>query len=397
MERDRAKKIILNSVIPLGVERVTVDNAFGRVLGEEIRAKFDIPEKNKSAIDGYTFKLDSIESSPVTLKIVGESRAGVPFERELKKGEAVFTMTGAVVPDGADVAVRVEDVEVKNGYVKIFKQPKRWELINLEGEEVKSGQKILGSGVELDYRLIALLVNMGYYQIGVYSRPKIGIIVTGDEVKEAWIDSDRAGVKNSNYFILKGILSKYADVRYYGVVQDEIDKMIPLFRQALRENDILLSSGGASKGKYDFTKDIASRLGLNIKFTSTNIKPGRPLIFATSENGLFFGLPGYPSALLTNLLEFLLPAVKKLSGCREFSNITLKGVAEEDFKSKLGRVDFIRTKISYKKDGRVSLLSAGTQQTSNFLTMAFADGLIIADESSDGVRKGDVVEVLKLG
>jgi len=396
MRRDEAKKIILDSISPLGVEKVTLENAFGRVLREDIKAKFDIPEANKSAIDGFTFDLDSIKSFPAKLKIVGESRAGVPFDGIVGDDEAVFTMTGAIVPTGANTAVRIEDVDVQDGFVTIKNAPKKWDLVNIKGEEVEAGKEVLSKGVELDYQLIALLVNIGYYQIGVHSRPRVGIVVTGDEVKEPWVDSDQAGVKNSNFFILKGLLSKYVDIRYYGVIQDEVETMTPIFEKALKENDILLSSGGASKGKYDFTKDIASKLKLDIKFTSTNIKPGRPLIFATSKDGLFFGLPGYPSALLTNALEFLLPAIKKMAGFREFENEIITAVADDNFRSKTGRVDFIRAKLSYK-DGKVLAYSAGTQQTSNFSTLAFADALIIADENCQGVKKGDLVEVIKLG
>ena len=396
VKRAKAKEIILRRISPLRVEKVTLDCAFGRVLGSDIEAKFDIPEANKSAIDGFTFDLESIKSFPAKLKIVGESRAGVPFVGRVKEGEAVFTMTGAVVPEGANTAVRIEDVEVNGEFVTISKAPKKWDLINRLGEEVKTSQKILSTGVELDYKLVALLVNLGYYQIDVYSRPRIGIIITGDEVKEPWVDSDRAGVKNSNYYILKGLLEPFADIRYYGIIQDEVETMVPLFKQALRENDILLSSGGASKGKYDFTKDIASQLNLDIKFTSTNIKPGRPLIFATKEEKLFFGLPGYPSALLTNALEFLLPAVKKMAGVKSFENKTFQAIAKERLKSKEGRVDFIRAKVEFE-EVRVYVKSAGTQQTSNFLTLSFSDGLVIADEEIDKIDEGDIVEVLSFG
>ncbi len=396
VQRAKAKEIILDSISSIGVEKVTLESAFGRVLGSEIKAKFDIPEANKSAIDGFTFDLDSVKSFPAKLKIVGESRAGVAFEGEVKEGEAVFTMTGAVVPKGANTAVRVEDVEIDKDFVIISKAPKKWDLINRVGEEVESSQKILDSGVRLNFKLVSLLVNLGYYQIDVFSKPKVGIIITGDEVKEPWIDSNKAGVKNSNYYILKGLLSEWADIRYYGIVQDEVESMVPIFEEALRDNDILLSSGGASKGKYDFTKDIAAKLNLDIKFTSTNIKPGRPLIFATKGEKLFFGLPGYPSALLTNALEFLVPAIKKMAGVREFENKTFRAIAKESLKSKKKRVDFIRAKLEFE-DGKIFVKSAGTQQTSNFLTLALSDGLVIADEEIEKIDEGDIVEVLGFG
>ncbi len=397
MRRDEAKRVILDSIKPKGSQRVVLDEAFGRVLGSDIYAKFDIPEANKSAIDGYVFNLDSIESFPAKLRVVGESRAGFPFAGEVKKGETIFTMTGAVVADGADTAVRLEDVELKEDTITIKKAPKKGDLINFRGGELKESQRVLDAGETLDYKKVALLANIGYYQIEVYSHPKIGIVITGDEVTEPWENSSSAGIKNSNLYILKGLLSPFADIKYYGIIQDEPEKMLPIFENALNESDILLSSGGASKGKYDFTKDIASKLGLNIHITSTNIRPGRPLIFATKEEKLFFGLPGYPSALLTNALEFLVPALKKMAGFREYKHKIIKAVSKDSLKSKEGRVDFIRVNLEYGDDGVLYAKSSGSQQTSNFLSLAFSDALVVADETKGSIKAGDLVDILPLG
>ena len=192
-------------------------------------------------------------------------------------------------------------------------------------------------------------------------------------------------------------MSPFADIKYYGIIQDEPEKMLPIFENALNESDILLSSGGASKGKYDFTKDIASKLGLNIHITSTNIRPGRPLIFATKEEKLFFGLPGYPSALLTNALEFLVPALKKMAGFREYKHKIIKAVSKDSLKSKEGRVDFIRVNLEYGDDGVLYAKSSGSQQTSNFLSLAFSDALVVADETKGSIKAGDLVDILPLG
>ena len=171
--------------------------------------------------------------------------------------------------------------------------------------------------------------------------------------------------------------------------------MIPLFDRALSANDLLLSSGGASKGKYDFTKDIATNLGLLIHFTHTNIRPGRPLIFGTRAKDIFLGLPGYPSALMVNAIAFLLPAVRKLAGLNSFKNQTLSAIAKESLRSKKGRVDFIRIKLE-SKDGKILVKSSGSQQTSNFLSLAKSDGLAILDESWENAKDGDLIDIIPL-
>ncbi len=389
-----ALDLILSNVSPRFTRSINLDEAEGEVLAEDIYATYDIPKFAKSAIDGYTFAFDSIDSYPATLKIVGESRAGVGSDIVVGEKEAVFTMTGAVVPNGADTAVRIEDVTVDGDSVTISKAPKKGDLINLAGSEIQEGQKILSRGERLDYKKVALLANIGRYTIKVYTKPRIGIVVTGNEVKEPWQDGDGTSVRNSNLYILKGMLKEYADVVYYGRVDDDAEAMAPFFEKALRECDILLSSGGASKGKYDFTVDIASKIGLDVKFTTTNIRPGRPLIFATKNNKLFFGLPGYPSALLVNATIFLLPALKKMIGLEP--NIELiEAIAEDDFKAKEGRNDFIRVNLIYK-DGNVYAKSAGSQQTSNYLSMAHSDGLALIDELRGSVKAGEIVDVLSI-
>ncbi len=392
---EEAKATLLESVTPGTPETITLDEALGRVLAQGVVARFDIPEAAKCAIDGYTFAFDSIQEYPATLKIIGESRAGGATPPAVGPQEAVFTMTGALVPQGADTAVRIEDVKVEGDRVTIFNAPKKGDLINPKGDEVTKGQEVLRPGTMLDAKTVALLANLGYYQVQVFPKVRIGIIVTGDEVREPWEGPGSAGVRNSNYYILKGLLAPFAQIRYYGIVQDEPERMIPLFDKALNENDLLLSSGGASKGKYDFTKTIAEALKLTIHFTHTDIRPGRPLIFGTRDDQRFLGLPGYPAALMVNALAFLLPPVRKAAGLSDYENRTLTAVAEEPLRSKTGRIDFVRVRL-HSDAGRLYAKSAGSQQTSNFLTLAQSDALAMIDAERGSVEAGEIVTVWPL-
>jgi molybdopterin molybdotransferase len=388
--KNEVKNIIENFIKEKSFEIITLNEAYGRVLFEDIKAKFDIPESDKSAVDGFAINVNNLEF-PVTLKITDEVAAGSK-QKELKEG-AIFIMTGAVVPNGANAVVRIEDVEKNGNEITIKKPVEKHNLINFAGEEMKKNEIILQKGEFLDYKKVSLLANIGYYQIKVYQKPKVGIIVTGDEVKEPFEEADKAGVKNSNYYILLGLLKDIADITYYGKVNDNLNEMIEIFQTALNNNDILLSSGGSSKGKYDFVKDIAKNLELDIKFTMTNIRPGRPLIFATKNKKLFFGLPGYPSALLVNLHEFLYPFIKKMAGFKEWQNRVIQATAKEDIRSKVGRVDFVRVNVEYN-NGRVFIKNSFSQQTSNFLSMAKSDALAVVDETKGKVKEGEVVDII---
>ncbi|WP_457564013.1 molybdopterin molybdotransferase MoeA [Caminibacter pacificus] len=387
--RNEAKEIIDSLTSQKYYETITIDEAEGRVLFEDMKAKFNIPESDKSAVDGYAINIDNL-TFPAKLKIIDEAPAG-EAQKELKDG-AIFIMTGGVVPKGANAVVRIEDVEKEGDYIVIKKPVKKGDLINFEGEEVKTGNVVLKKGEILDYKKVALLANLGHYQIKVFKKVKIGIVVTGSEVKEPFEALDKAGVKNSNLYILKGLLKPYADITYYGKLPDNLDEMIKVFKNAIEENDILISSGGASKGKYDFTKEIAKQIGVDIKFTTTNIRPGRPLIFGNKGKKLFFGLPGYPAALLVNAVEFLIPYVKKAAGIVNYQNEYKKAVLTTKTKAKEGRVDFIRGNIEC--DEKVTFTPAYTQQTSNYLSIALSNALAVIDENEGTKEAGEIVEYI---
>ena len=387
--RNEAKEIIDSLTTQKYYETITIDEAEERVLFEDITAKFNIPESNKSAVDGYAINVDNI-TFPAKLKVIDEAPAG-EAQKELKNG-AIFIMTGGVVPKGANAVVRIEDVERDGEYIIIKNPVKKGDLINFEGEEVKEGEVVLKKGEVLDFKKVALLANLGHFQIKVFRKIKIGIVVTGTEVKEPFEALDKAGVKNSNLYILKGLLKPYCDITYYGKLPDNLEKMVEVFKNAIEENDILLSSGGASKGKYDFTKEIAKQIGIDIKFTTTNIRPGRPLIFGNKDTKLFFGLPGYPAALLVNAIEFLMPSIKKMAGISEYQNRYFKAVLTKKAKAKTNRVDFIRGTVECNE--KVTFTPACTQQTSNYLSIALSNALAVIDENEGTKEAGEIVDVI---
>ena len=396
VKREEAKRIIIENCQEKFFEVVTLEKTYGRVLAEDVHSPIDIPDEDKSAIDGYAFNSESVTELPAKLKIVGETAAGDIDRKKVDIGEAVFVMTGGIIPQGADAAVRIEDVKVEDGYVIIDFPVKRGTLVNFQGSELKKGELILEKGVRLDYRKVGLLANLGIYRVKVFQKPVVGIVTTGNEVLEPYEKYRKGCVRNSNYYILKGLLEREcAEVTYFGIVEDNKELMLKTFEEALSSVDILITTGGVSKGKYDFVKDVVKELGFDVKFTMTNIRPGRPLVFGIKENKLFFGLPGYPSAMVVNALEFLIPAIRKMGGVKQFENTYLTAIASEPLKSKKGRVDFIRVDV-YAEDGVLKVSSAGSQQTSSFSSMALCGALAIVDENRGGISEGEVVQILML-
>ncbi len=395
VKRDEAKRIISESIKPIELtERITIETAKNRVLSEDVESPIDVPDVNKSAIDGYAFKSSSLKEIPADLKIVGEVAAGDEKEFSLREGEAAFVMTGGEVPEGADAAVRVEDVEVDGNFVRIPFPVEKGNLINFRGEEFKRGEVILKRGERLTELKISLLSYIGVYSIKVFSRPRVGILVTGNEIIEPWEKFKRGRAYNSNYYVVREFLEKAgASVSYLGIVGDEREELKRAIGEAIERFDVLITTGGISKGKYDFVREIAPKVGIDVKFTQTNIRPGRPLIFGTKGEKLFFGLPGYPSAATVNLVEFVLPAIRKLSGEERWENTYLKAVADEPLRSREGRNDFVRIRL-FSDNGILKVRSSGSQQTSVFKTTVFSDGFAVIPESKGSVKRGEIVDVL---
>ncbi len=397
VSREEAKRLIFETVSNIeATETVTLEAAEGRVLAEEVASPIDVPDVNKSAIDGFAFNSASIKHLPAKLKVVGESPAGSSERKSVREGEAVFVMTGAEIPEGADSAVRIEDVEFNGDHVVIPFPVERGNLVNFKGEEFKKGEKVLEKGEFLDSLKVSLLAYLGIYSIKVFQKPKVGILATGNEVLEPWESFKRGKVYNSSYYFIKGFIEKNAgEVVYLGIVEDEKELLRREISKALEKVDVLITTGGVSKGKYDFVKEVVSSVGIDAKFTQTNVRPGRPLVFGNKGEKLFFGLPGYPSAALVNLAEFVLPAIRKLAGFKDWQNNYVKAVAFEDLKSKPHRNDFVRIKLTFE-NGKLGVRPAGSQQTSVFRSCVFSDGFAVIPEGRGTVQRGELVEVLTL-
>ncbi len=394
VKREEAKGIINGRVKVTGTETKVLDEAYGRVIAQDVVSPVDIPDQDKSAIDGFAFNTASLTELPARLKVVGEIPAGSQKKFSLKRGEAAFVMTGGVIPEGSNAAVRIEDVKVEGDELVIDFPVKEGNLVNFRGSEIRKGERVIKRGELLDYRKVGLLAHLGVYRIKVFQRVKVGIVTTGTEVLEPEEPFRKGAVRNTNFYTLKGLLESLgAEVVYVGKGKDNVEELKELIAQSLSTCDFTVTTGGISKGKYDLVREVIRELGVEILFTQTDIRPGRPLTFGVKGDKLFFGLPGYPAACLVNALEFLVPAVKKAMGIKEFQNRYVTAVAGDKLKSRKGRVDFVRVKLS-SEEGVLKVYPESNQQTSNFLTVVKCQGLAVIGRERENVEKGETVEVL---
>lgn len=398
---DQALEIILSSTaVKEQSEKTDIFNCHGRTLFNDVQAGFNVPSKNNSAMDGYAVLTDDIYSAgtetPVSLKIIDEVQAGYEFKGEkLQRGQAIRIMTGAPIPDGADSVIPFEETEETGDIVKIYKSTVKHENIRFAGEDIRKGATVLYKGTKIDSAETGLLSSMNLKEIPVYVKPKTAIISTGDELAEPG-SAHTGSIINSNAYVLYSEVRKYGgDPVYEGIVKDNYDDVKKMFLR-LMDNDIIISSGGVSMGRYDFIPDVLKEIGINIKIQKVLMKPGKPIIFGTNGEKLFFGLPGNPVSVMVSFMQFVRPAILKMSGNHKLTKPLLKAELKEEITKKKGRKHFIRG-IFTIENGRLFVSTTGPQGSGILTSMSSANCLIIVPEEAYVVKKGELVDIQLTG
>ncbi len=396
---DAAVQKILAATSPLGQEVVPLLEASGRHLYDDVVSDIDIPPFDNSAMDGFAVRHEDTAAAtparPARFSIMGEVQAGgASAASGVSEHTAIRIMTGASVPDGADAVVPVEmTVEDAAGTSFSVTRPmRRHENIRFAGEDIGRGTVVLKKGKKLLSADIGLLAALNRPEIAVYRKPRVGILSTGDEIVEVGEKLSAGKIRNSNAYALFSEVKKYnGDPVYLGIARDTIENIKKLFSGALAY-DVVISTGGVSMGKYDFVKDVITELGVTIEVEKLRMKPGKPMVFGTRGATLFFGLPGNPVSTLVSFMEFVRPALLKMSGADVLNKPELSAIADNAIQKASGRKEFIRG-MYYIADGVPHVATTGPQGSGLLRSMSMANCLIIMPEESEGCRAGDRVVI----
>jgi molybdopterin molybdotransferase len=282
---------------------VSITESFGIVLAEDIYSDVDMPPFNKSAMDGFACRQSDLNQP---LKVVDYIPAGQLPAKPINEGECAKIMTGAKIPEGADCVIMVEHTrELDSGTIEYVKQKSKSNIC-LQGEDVKSGDKVLPKGILINPAAIAVAASVGKSVLKVFKPPKIALIATGDELVEVDSKPTGAAIRNSNsYNLIAQIQKTGAMVNYLGIVSDSKDKLEEAIHSALSENDGLILTGGVSMGDKDYVPEILAAIGLEVMYEKLAIQPGKPTAFAYGKGKFCFGLSGNP---VSSLLQFELTA-----------------------------------------------------------------------------------------
>ena len=393
---EEALEIVLNTVSPLAWEEVPIIEAADRVLYEDIVSNTSIPFSDDSAMDGYAIIADDTHGAsrknPVRLRIVGEMQAGGPgIGRGVSKGTAIRIMTGALMPEGADSVIKLEDTEEEAGCVKIFREVVRHENRRSAGESITKGERVLRKGDRLKSADVGILASLDYGVVKAYRRPTVSIISTGDEIAEIGEDIQTGQIRNVSAHTLYSEAKKYSALpQYLGIAKDRLNDTKEVLLRAL-ESDVVISTGGVSKGKYDLVKKAYADLGIEILFERVRLKPGAPCVFGRKGNKLLFGLPGYPVPTLIAFIRFVRPALLKLMGAQKIRKPIVNAFLEKDIDS--SRIHHLLRGYFTIRDNEFYVTTAGNQKPSVLRSMSAANCLISVPEDVVKVRAGERVAI----
>ena len=380
-------------------EVVSLDQAFGCYLAEDLVAPEASPRYTSSAMDGFAVRwgdlLGSDRHHPIELAIIGESQAGLPFAGELTAGGAVRISTGAVVPSGADSIIRVEDTEERGDRVAICTVAKLGQDIRHQGEEFSAGDRIFGRGTLLKSRELALLAALGVPWVRVYAQPRVALLVTGTEL--ARYDDPAIlphQIRDSNSIMLTSAIKESgAQLCRFQHVQDSLAETIAAVADAhAAPADIVLCSGGVSVGRHDHVKDAALAGGWHELFWRINQKPGKPLFVCRKDNSLLFGLPGNPVSAFMCFTNYVRPVLARLLGTAVPQRV-LVAKTKERVSNPGRRANFVRVSIA-EQPNQLPVITEVVQQGSHMLSsIVLADGYIVL-QAGEVVEAGQLIDVV---
>lgn len=394
ISRDEALNIVLEETALGNTEEKYILDAINKVLSEEIYSKDSLPPFDKAAMDGYAIKSEDTmvesEDAPRKFNIIGIIKAGDFYRKELKSGDALKIMTGAPLPKGADAVIQIENVETEGNSLLVHERVEKYKNVIKCGEEIRSGEIALTKGTLIRPFEIGLLASLGYSKIQVYKSPVISLIITGDELVDIEDELKDGKIRNSNEYALISLMKNLGlEVISFGLVKDDKEVLREKLVEALKVSDTVITSGGASKGEYDFVDDVLVELGAEIKFNSVAIKPGKPVSFAKLQNKLVFSLPGNPLAAITTFQEFVIPACNKFRG-KEIHIDTFPVILADDYNIKKGRTKYIYVNIQ-KVNGLHYGYKIGWQGTSGLAAAIKANGVVVVHEGKERLKSGEIV------
>jgi molybdopterin molybdotransferase len=397
-----AERLIAERVAPVdGAETVPLRQALGRVLADDVVAPVNVPPFDNSAVDGYAMCGDDLDAAAEKrLTIVDRVAAGHAATQAVKPGEAIRIFTGAPMPVGANTVFMQEDCRVDGGCVVVPPGLQRGANRRLAGEDVRAGAVALPAGRRLGVAHVALAAALGLTKLDVRRRVRIALFSTGDEIVEPGAALPRAGLYDSNRYLVSGLLARFnAAITDLGILNDDPEELKRALAAAAADHDLVLTSGGVSAGEADHVRDAIASIG-RLVFWRVAIKPGRPVAMAVIPNGdgghsaAFVGLPGNPVAVFVTFVRVVRPLLLRLSGALPEPLLAMPARATFSYKKRKGRREYVRVALRAAADGVIEAIKYEQDGAGVLTSLTETDGLAELGEDVTNIEPGATVGFL---
>lgn len=375
-------------------ERLTLHSALGRVLAEDFRAPFPLPNWRNAAMDGYALRSADVALDGETrLRVKGISWAGRPFDGALSERECVRVFTGAVLPESADAVVMQERVREDGDAIRVSEPVAAGAFVREAGEDIGAGAIALAAGRRLTPAALGLLAALGVCEIEVRQRPRVAFFSTGDELRPAGAPLQPGEIYDSNRALLYALLAGYGvEALDLGRVPDRLEATRAVLVEAAAIADVVIATGGASAGEADLLREALQGQG-ELRFWRVALKPGKPFIHGRIGTAHFFGLPGNPVSVWITFRQLVRPALDKLAGANPTPPLRIPARCREALRKEPGRLEFRRGRLEPDAAGELWARALSGQGAHQLKSMCDADCLIVLPADCSGVAAGERVRV----
>ncbi|GGG13677.1 molybdopterin molybdotransferase MoeA [Paenibacillus abyssi] len=402
---EEAQRLVLSAVQPLTVTRIPISEAHGYCLAEKLTAVHDVPQYDRSSVDGYALQVKDVRmanrSNPVKLHCLEEIPAGVIPTKTILPGTASRIMTGAPIPKGATAVVKVEESKIAEdgtGDIWIYQSVSSGEAITRKGEDMAKGTMLLPEGTLLGPVEVGLLALFGVSSVLVHVKPKVSILSTGSELVAADQPLSPGKHRDSNGVMLAGqIREAGGNPTYLRIVKDDPDLLAEQMLKALQKADVLVTSGGVSMGDYDYLGLAFEKIGAKVIFWKTLVRPGMPVLFGMWHHKPIFALAGNPASSYVNARLYLLPAIRRICGWRDPLSKHVMARCDERIEAKqMPHTRFLRGFVYTSQTGELRVKIAA-KQSSNVLSSFLESNCLVKIPGGQGFEADEPVEVELLG
>lgn len=376
---------ILENNLPktLNSQKVFLDESLGRILAKDIKASFNNPAHKTSAMDGYAIKYEDIDKK---IKIIGSNPAGSFEYSSLKSEEAIKTFTGSFIPEGADTLVPIENIKEEDGYIIVTKKVEKNFSIREIGEDFKKDEVLIKKGKKITFAEIGVMASLNISTVDVIQKPVISVIATGSEILDLGEEGETGQIRSSNNYTLTALANQFGfEAKNLGIVKDDENLTAKSILEALKNSDIVVTTGGVSVGDYDYVKNIVNE-ETKVLFHGVNIKPGQWIMIGKVGEKYIISLPGFPYSSFVTFLLYVYPIAASFAGMEKL--VTIKAKLKDEFKKKFKKTQFVAVNIDNnfivdlenKKSGSSGIL---TNLVNNYALMYLEEGLYTLEKDSE--------------